>query len=273
MDIPEEMDGALWNAKVSRFDVKRLAEQLSELDVPYFFITIGQRTGYYCSPNLAYERLFGPSGGTLTDRDLVADLSAELVPRGISMCVYLPAVGRLDPAEKQAMWREVISEWSVRWGKAISAWWIDGNFGADTATFREYTRAFRSGNPEALVSYNTGPLGMGPDPKEPATEHEDYLAGEVNWHLPVSGARLWDGKKFYLGPDLNGDQLHFLTFLGEFWGYGKPRFPIELVIGWTRHTNNHGGTISWDLPLGDDGTISGPFMNQLRQLRDAVPVH
>ena len=121
MDVPEEMDGVLWNKKVNRFDVKRLAEQLSELDVPYFFITIGQRTGYYCSPNLAYERLFGPSGGTLTDRDLVADLSAELVPRGIRMCVYLPAVGRRDPADKQQMWREVIAEWSVRWGKVISA--------------------------------------------------------------------------------------------------------------------------------------------------------
>ena len=199
MQISEEMTAAQWNKKVNRFDVERFAAQLAELRAPYFFITIGQRTGYYCSPNQAYERLFGPSGGTLTNRDLVAELAAALVPRGVKMCVYLPAVGRREPPERQEAWREVIAEWSQRWGAGISAWWIDGNFGSDDVAFREYTNAFKSGNPEALITYNTGPLGMNRDPKEPATEHEDYLAGEVNWRLPVSGARLWDGKKPLLG--------------------------------------------------------------------------
>jgi hypothetical protein len=127
-----------------------------------------------------------------------------------------------------------------------------------------------SGNPDALVSYNTGPIGWSPEPKKPATLHEDYLAGEVNWRLPVSGVRPWDQKQYYVGPDSSGDQLHFLTFLGIFWGLGEPRFPDELVIGWTKHINNHGGTISWDVPLDYSGIIPKKHMAQLKTLRQSI---
>jgi hypothetical protein len=50
-DVPEDMTAEKWNRKVDSFQVKRLADQLSELKAPYFFITIGQKGGYYCSPN------------------------------------------------------------------------------------------------------------------------------------------------------------------------------------------------------------------------------
>jgi hypothetical protein len=49
--VPENMSAEIWNKKVKSFQVKKFADQLSELKVPYFFITIGQGGGYYCSPN------------------------------------------------------------------------------------------------------------------------------------------------------------------------------------------------------------------------------
>jgi len=268
--VPEEMTAEKWNRKVNSFQVKRLADQLSELQAPYFFITIGQKGGYYCSPNETYERLFGPSDGKLSHRDLIADLAAELVPRGIRMGVYLPALGRRDSAEKQELYRKVIAEWSLRWGESVSAWWIDGAVFDGPEVYKAYSDAFKSGNPNALVSYNTGPIGMTRELKQPVTEFEDYLAGEVNWHLPVSGLRPWDQKAYYLGPDMAGDQLHFLTFMGSFWGTGDPRFPDELVVGWTKHINNHGGTISWDVPLNDSGMIPEKHMAQLRVLSRSI---
>jgi hypothetical protein len=268
--VPIEMSAQQWNQKVDSFRIKALADQLTALRAPYFFITIGQGGGYYCSPNQTYERLFGPSGGKLTTRDLVAELAKELPARGIRLGVYLPAVGRRESAEVQQKWREVITEWSERWGEAISAWWIDGAVYQSPDTFKAFTAAFRTGSPRALVSYNVGPLGMEPDPKLPVTVHEDFLAGETNWHLPVSGVRPWDGKKYYMGPNISGDQLHFLTFLGSFWGRGEPRFPDDLVVGWTKHTNNHGGTISWDVPLSDEGLIPETHFRQLKVLSDKV---
>lgn len=268
--VPEDMNAERWNAKVNSFQVKRLADQLSSIRVPYFFITIGQGGDYFCSPNKSYERQFGPSGGKLSDRDLITELAEELTARGIRMCVYLPAVGYNDSIDTQRKWQQVIAEWSLRWGKSISAWWIDGAVFADPDMYDAYTDAFKAGNPDALIAYNTGPIGMTRDLKQPATESEDYLAGEVNWHLPVSGVRPWDEKEYYMGPDIAGDQLHFLTFLGTFWGAGDPRFPVELVIGWTKHINNHGGTISWDVPLSDSGIIPEKHMVQLRALSKSI---
>jgi len=268
--VPEEMTGDIWNKRVSSFQVKELGKQLSELEIPYFFVTIGQGGGYFCAPNETYEKYFGPGHWKLSQRDLVADLAAELIPRGIRMCVYLPAYGRRESEEIQRKWQEVIIEWSDRWGKSISAWWVDGGVFSKPEMYQAYTDAFKSGNPDALIAYNTGPVGWRPDPKKPATHLEDYLAGEVNWRLPVSGVRPWDQKQYYMGPDISGDQLHFLTFLGNFWGLGEPRFPEELVVGWTKHINNHGGTISWDIPLTQSGTIPESHFKQLQILTEAT---
>ena len=64
--------------------------------------------------------------------------------------------------------------------------------------------------------------------------------------------------------------LHFLTFLGEFWGIGEPRFPVEVVTGWTQHINNMGGTVSWDCPLTDSGKIPDKVYEQLAVLSKRI---
>ena len=46
-----------WNRLVDGFDVDGLAVQLSNVGVPYFFLTLGQNTGHYCSPNATYDAL------------------------------------------------------------------------------------------------------------------------------------------------------------------------------------------------------------------------
>jgi hypothetical protein len=112
--VSDEMNGDIWNKKVSSFQVRELGEQLSKLEIPYFFITIGQGGGYFCAPNMTHEKYFGTSNGRLSERDLIADLAAELIPRGIRMCVYLPAYGRKESAEVQRKWQEIITEWSQR---------------------------------------------------------------------------------------------------------------------------------------------------------------
>jgi hypothetical protein len=271
--VPDDMTGKRWNKKVNSFRVSHFGDQLSEIKAPYFFITIGQGGGYYCAPNSKYESVFGPAEGRITDRDLVAELAADLIPRGIKMCVYLSAKRGMDSIEQREAYLRMITEWSERWGDSISAWWIDGGVLPNREMYQDYAHAFKAGNKDALLAFNTGPIGMTKDLKKPATDLEDYLAGETNWHLPVSGYRPWDQKEYYLGPNISGDQLHFLTFLGSFWGTGDPRFPDELVLGWTKHTNLHGGTISWDVPLHDNGIIPDKHFNQLKVLSKFVQTY
>jgi hypothetical protein len=279
--VPENMTGEIWNNKVNSFQVKRFGEQMSELKVPYFFITIGQGGGYYCSPNETYERLFGPSDGKLSERDLVAELAAELLPRGIRLCVYLPALGRSDSVEKQELYRQVITEWSMRWGASVSAWWIDGAVFEGPEVYKAYTEAFKSGNPNAIVSYNVGPVGMNRKQREPVTEHEDFLAGECDYILPTCGnvpEILVEGRHFnrfettdyYQGPNISGDQLHFLSFLGSWWSTGEPRFSNPMVIGWTQHVIDHSGAVTWDFPLSDTGIIPDNYYQQVKALSQSI---
>ena len=254
---------SMWNKNVNAFEVSRLADQLEELKAPYFFITVGSGENYFCSPNSAFERLFGTGTGVVTERDLVAELAEELTPRGIKLCASLPALGGDGTAETQEQYRRVITEWSERWGTSISAWWIDDGQLPDRAAYAAYTDAFKAGNGDALISYNTGPLVLTYNLKGPTTDLEDFFAGQVDWYLPTCAVRAFDKMEFWVGPDYRGDQLHFLTFLGSYWGTGDPRFPDDFVIGWTKHTNNYSGTVTWDVPLDGSGIIPEQHFRQM----------
>src|SRR6516165_11039595 len=59
-----------WNSLVDHFDVQRMAEQLKSVGAAYYIISIGQNSGYYLSPNAAYDRLTGIAPSKLSGRDL-----------------------------------------------------------------------------------------------------------------------------------------------------------------------------------------------------------
>jgi hypothetical protein len=50
-----------WNASVDSFDVEALADQLKHIKPGYCFLTIGQNSGHYCSPNETYDSIVGIS--------------------------------------------------------------------------------------------------------------------------------------------------------------------------------------------------------------------
>jgi len=310
-----DLDPEDWNRQIDAFDVSGLAEQLEEAGAGYFFITLGQNSGFYLSPNATYDSLVGRSPGRCSRRDLVADLIEELSPRGVRMMVYFTssapaldrqAVERLkctppwDPhrigfhpelytpvpgvdermTEFQRNWEAVIREWSLRWGTGCHGWWVDGAYAADVLyrspdepNFASFAAAAKAGNPNSLIAFNPGV-------KVPVichSEYEDYTAGEIADSLPVLMDALWgrdDKPETYWGMPIqgtvNGAQYHVLTFMGPYWGRGLPRFPDELVVGYTRHINAQGGVISWDLPTSREGLIPEPFMAQLRALRRAA---
>ena len=46
-----------WNKAVDAFDVNGLADQLDSAGAGYFVLTLGQNSGFYCSPNSTYDKL------------------------------------------------------------------------------------------------------------------------------------------------------------------------------------------------------------------------
>jgi len=257
-----------WNRKVDAFQVARLADQLAELKVRYYFLTVGSEDGFFCSPNPVLEKGAGDAGGVCSKRDLIADLAEALSSRDIRMGISLPALGGAEGGAVRKQYLEAISEWSRRWGKAISAWWIDQAKLTDPAAYDALADALKAGNPDAIVAFNTGPLKLTYRLQEPPTEREDFFAGQVDYYLPTCAVRSFDKRKFWVGPNFHGSLVHFITFLGANWGTGDPRFPDDLVKGWTRHTNNYSGTVTWDVPLDESGMIAAAHLGQIKALSD-----
>lgn len=307
-----------WQATVDGFDAQGLAAQLAEAGAGYLLFTLGQNTGFYCAPNATYDALVGRVPSRLSRRDLIADLYDALAPRGIRLLAYLPShapaydevavralkcTPRWDPRrwslradtysetdpddrlrEFQGYWEAIIREWSLRWGKKVSGWWIDGCYHADLMyrfrdppNFVSFAAALRAGNPDSIVAFNPGV-------KVPIVchwEEEDYTAGEIANALPVDmDARRNRGESGSEYGELparryaDGAQLHVLTFMGRYWCGGEaPRFPDEMAVGYTQHVHDMGGVITWDVPIECEGPRNGliprAFLEQMKAIGKA----
>ena len=271
-----------WNSLVDRFDVEGLAKQMESVGAGYYIITLGQNSGYYLSPNATYDRYVGIQPSKCSRRDLVADLYEALHRRGIKLMVYLPAGapngdrvavralqwqnGPHANREFQLKWEQVIREWSVRWDNKVAGWWFDGCYwpnsmyrSPEPPNFASFAAAARAGNPGSIVAFNPGVV-----PRILSlTPHEDYTAGEINDPDRVEIRRAVEGK-------VDGTQLHILSFLGERWGMGSPRFSQEQVVTWSRRIRNFGAAVTWDVPIQPGGLISQPFLDQLTAVGKAL---
>lgn len=277
-----------WNRRIDAFDVEGLAQQLAEAHVPYFVITLGQNSGFYLSPNTTYDAIVGRQPSRCAKRDLIADLAHALSAYNIRLMAYLP--GGAPAADAQAKlklegaiderwsvlqrnWEAVVREWSLRWGKSLSGWWIDGPYElkkyqyADAPNYRSFAEALKAGNSDSIVSFNNG-LRL---PLYSITEYEDYTPGEIERELPVAPGCLPDYSRLSnFDRYLDGAQLHVLTIMGEWWGKRPMRFPDELTIGYTKFFNSKGGVVSWDAPLTMKGHIDPEFLPQITALGRAI---
>jgi alpha-L-fucosidase len=269
-----------WNELVDHFDVEGLADQLKSVGATYHILTIYQQSNHFVSPNATYDRLFVPSKSS--KRDLIADMAEALRKRDIRLIVYIttqgpregrstkPAWAGRDHRDKPRMqnWEAVVREWSLRWGDKVSGWWIDGCYTPnelfrfpDAPNFDSYVAALRAGNPHAVVAFNPGVV----DRVISVTPAEDYAAGEIE---DLSRTLIRNSVKGLV----DGERIHKLSYLGETWGKGQPRYPNldEMVIPWTHKIIAAGGAMTWDVPVQLNGHIPEPFLTQLRAIGAAM---
>jgi alpha-L-fucosidase len=290
-----------WQRQVDAVDVAGLARSIADTGARYHFLTLGQNSGYYCSPNATYDAIVGEPS-RLSKRDLVLELADALAAYDVRLMVYLPAhapahhreaVERLGftpswdasawgirpgtylrqrptddrLSEGQRHWESIIREWSLRWGGKVHGWWIDGAYfadrmyrHADEPNFSSFAAALKAGHPDALIAFNPG-VRM---PVVSVTEYEDYTAGECD--SLVAHDRYRPLQRF-----VNGAQLHVLSYLGEFWRVGEPRFSDALAAAYTRHVVDRGGVVTWDVPIDAAGRVPDVYLGQLAAIGKAVP--
>lgn len=281
-DYGLELNVQQWNRMVDGFDVEALAKQLETAGAGWYQITIGQNSGYYLAPNAAYDEIVGIRPSRCSRRDLVAELAAALGKRGIRLLVYLPSGapaqdkaadaalewrnGPVPNREFQRKWERVIREWSTRWGTKVSGWWFDGCYfpnsmyrSAEAPNFGSFAAAARAGNPNAALAFNPGVVYR----ILSLTPYEDFTAGEIDKPELVTIRRAVDGK-------VDGTQVHMLSYLGETWGRGAPRFTPEQAVEYTKKVRDAGGVVTWDAPVELNGTLPVAFIEQLTAIGKAV---
>jgi len=291
-----------WNRQIDNFDLRGLASQLHQIGAPYFFITIGQGSGHYCAPNETYDSIVGIQPSKCSNRDLISDLYDVLSPLGIELLAYINACGpwRDHQARKklklttswndkknvdwsfgpewaeyrlpefQQNWENVLKDWAIRFGTKVRGWWIDGAYAApyrypenEPPNLRTLADALRAGNPNALVAFNSGVSSK----VLHYCDYEDFTCGEVGRALPQCRG------PFVQREGGHTARFHVLTYIGQDWGNGVPRFPDELLVGYTKHIVSNGGVITWDVPIEPSGLISSAIMPQLGLIGQNVRKH
>lgn len=294
-----------WNAQVDGFDVPGLAKQLNEAGAPYFFITLGQCSGHFLSPNATYDSLVKRRPSRLSRRDIVAELIEALAVYGIRLLVYSPShapshdreavealrctptwdgsrwglkpgeyLRQTDVDEKlsdfQRHWEAIIREWSCRWGQGVHGWWFDGCYYADKMYRDSDEPNFKSLAAAARGGNPNSIVAFNPGVLTPViryTEFEDYTAGEINSAFPVLPAR-WQTP--IVDGKVDGAQYHILSFLGSDWCKAPLRFPDAFAVGYTQTTNGLGGVVTWDVPIEKSGRIPEAFLRQLKAISESV---
>lgn len=269
-------------AQVDAFDVPALARQLKEMGARYFVFTLGQNSGWFNSPNAAYDAIAGYAPGErCARRDLPLDLHRALQPEGIRLMLYLPCQApNRDPRAQKAFglaqgprdqpvdeafarqWAKVIGEWSTRYGDKVAGWWFDGGYAHirfNDAIAAIYADAVKRGNPRAIVTFNPGVRLVR------HTRAEDYTAGELNDPFAVLPT----------GPRVDGSQWHALTFLGSTWGRRDVRQPTERWTAWASAVAAKGGAMTLDMGPNRDpaaGPIGAFDAKQAAQFRAVADV-
>jgi hypothetical protein len=271
-----------WNKILDAFDVEALAEQLQSVGAGYHILTLGQNSGYYLAPNETYDRLVGVKPSRCSRRDLVSDMSEALSKRGIKLMVYLPAGapggdrvarealqwqnGMHRNQEFQLKWEQIIADWSLRFSEKVAGWWFDGCYwpnlmyrSSEPPNFKSFAAAARAGNPNSAVAFNPGVVPR----LISMTPEEDYTAGEISNPERLEIRRSQGGV-------LDGRQVHVLSYLGQAWGMGEPRFTTDQAIAFSHAVWREEGVITWDVPVAMDGRISDSFIVQLKAIRGAT---
>lgn len=218
---------AEWNAAVDSFNVPTFADQVANTGAKNILLMLGQNTGYYNSPNAAYEQYAGVAPGTrASNRDLPMEIADALAAKGIGMYLYLPEdVGWGDTAAanhfgltSQAVanwvvdanftpkWNAVIKEWADRYGSKVKGWFFDGyeiRWGVTSTMANTYRSTCLAANPCAVVTFNgsgsgsvsdtqRGETRLNPSTGLPAkglpTSRWDPSGLQVMWDFPLQAA-------------------------------------------------------------------------------------
>ncbi len=269
---------------VDAFDVDVFIAQFASTGADWLIFTIGQNTGYYCSPNAFLDQALP---GHTSRRDLMLEIAQRLKAMNKRVIAYLPAEASAqteavheafawnpaDQSEFQKRYQEFIRQYALKFGKLLDGWWFDGCyewevFHNSLYEWPAWIAAARAGNPDAIVAFNDGSFCI--NKVKPVTLLEDYHAGEVHT-LNDGKIKLGheDDSPLYM-PDsrfIDGVQWHALLPVDSTFEGGEPyHYSDEVLFKWVSECKSVGGAVTLNLPVGQDGRVPEASIAQMQRL-------
>ncbi len=300
---PEELTADL-NRIVDAFDLDGFIRQVRESGADWLIFTLGQTTGYLCSPN-AYLDERAP--GLTPRRDIALEIAQRLAKLNKRLILYIPSEQQADPVIKQALnaeadgyaerYFEFLRTYSLKFGRLHHGWWFDGCGPHPDEFWQEWMAALRAGSPDVVVAFSGAEFCCG-GPVNPVCKLEDYHAGEIHLledgrirrdFLPPGGDIIvTPDRKLRLrgqeartympdGPFLDGVQWHCLLPLDLTFNPAVPNqfchYTDKELLAFVRDVKRVGGAITINVPIEvDTGHIPEDSLAALarlgRNLRD-----
>lgn len=180
------------NRIVDAFDLDAFMSQFEATGADWLIFTIGQNTGYYCSPNAYLDRKLP---GHTSQRDLPLEIGRRLHALNKKLIVYLPATCNWMPKEIQQVfewdpenpdiyqknYQAYLRCYSQQLGRYHDGWWFDGCYPEvhqGQWDWQPWIDACRTGNPDAVIAFCDGAFCVGR--LDPVTPLQDYHGGETH---------------------------------------------------------------------------------------------
>jgi len=279
---------------VDGIDTDLIAEQLHELGVGYYFVSMFQANQYMNAPNATFDRIAGyQSGEACSKTDLIEKLYASLSKYGIDLYLYFDGDGPWrDPKSADAFgfrrdenarsegftleffqkFSMVLEEYAVRYGDKVKGWWFDScydYFNVTDEMLGYYKRAVEKGNPNAIVAMNNGGTirecekGLPPTMKRHSV-HDDYVSGEATDFSLIPDGRFVDGA-----------QWHVFSWLGwkydrAAWAENNLKYSGEFLGEYIKLVNQRGGVVTIDIKVYPDGSFDKAQMDELKKIQSFV---
>ena len=278
-NIVQDKGSKEWNDAVDSFDTDAFALKASEAGAGYVMFTLGQNSGYYCSPNAAFDSIVGTQPGDLcSKRDLPMDLIKSLKKYNIPLILYLPSnppISNKLVSEKfrytygkdsatsqynQAILENMIREWSIRYGTDVKGWWFDGLYSWNNIkstrmdmllkhNISTHTLAAKAGNKNSIVTYNYG-FGK----IQVNTPYCDYSSGEKMTIDEFPSSR-------WVEP---GVQWFLFTYLGEKWGGHGSQFKTDDLVEKAKQIVQNEGVLCLEVVVTPKGEILPHHLEQIK---------
>jgi hypothetical protein len=284
------------NRVADKFDLDSFMRQFEQSGAEWLIFTLGQCTGYLCSPN---SYLDAKEPGRTPRRDIALEIAKRLHSKNKRMILYMPSerdsrfmpeplgFGQPNYADR---YFELVRHYSLKFGKLHDGWWFDSCGPHPDDYWRKWLSAARAGNPESAVAFSGAEFCCG-GPVNPVSKLGDFHAGEIHLlengrirrdFLPPGGEIIVtpEGKlrlrgqeaRYYLPEEsmIDGIQWHCLLPIDLTFNPAIPNqfchYTDAKLFAFVDRIKSVGGAVTINVPIGLDGRIPEDTHAQLVRL-------